>query len=385
MPKVEIRNLKKAADRIKAAIKKKERIILYGDADLDGVVSVIVIKEAIRNLGGKISAVYFPDREVEGYGINKQALAFLKDTAPALLIALDCGIGNFDEIKLAKKMRFEVLLVDHHKVLKKLPQAKIIVNPKQKEDKYPFKDFAAAGVAFKLAEVLLGKKMTPSLKKDLLELTALATIADMMPQEDDNLEIIIEGLNALKSTERPALRVFWELTPFGKEEVQQVAQKIISASHAGGTKNHLNEAYLLLTSASKESAKALAEDLLERAKFRQALIQDIAQEVKDRASRQIKAPIIFEGSAEWPVLMLGPIASRVCNSQQKPVFLYSKQDKDSQGAVRTPKNVDGVKAMMHCAKLLKTYGGHAQAAGFRVANEHLEDLRDCLTDYFRNL
>ncbi len=377
-----IKNLKAAAVRIKKAIKKKENIILYGDADFDGVSSVIIIKEAIRNLGGKVDDIYFPDRETEGYGVNEEALQYLKNKVPALMIVMDCGIGNFEELKQAKKMGLEVIIADHHKILKKLPTASIIINPKQKDDKYPFKDFAAAGVVFKLAEALLGKKMTPALRKDLLELAAIATIADMMPQEEDNLDIIIEGLNALKSTERPALRVFWDLTPFDKEEVRQMAQKVISASHAGGTKNHLNEAYLLLTASSKERAKVLAEELIEKSKFRQSLIQDITQEIEDRASRKTKDHIIFEGSAEWPVLMLGPAASRVCNSQKKPVFLYSKKDKDSQGAVRTPKDIDGVKALMHCSKFLRTYGGHAQAAGFRVDNDNIGDFHDCLMQYF---
>lgn len=382
MAKAEIKNLKKAAARIKEVIKKEKNIILYGDADLDGVTSVIIIKEAIKNLGGKIADVYFPDRETEGYGVNELALKYLKPKTPALMVVVDCGIGNFTELALAKKMGFEVIIVDHHKVLKKLPQAKIIVNPKQSGDKYPFKDFAAAGVAFKLAEVLLGKKMTPALRNDLLELAALATIADMMPQEEDNLDIIIEGLSALKNTERPALRVFWELTPFDGEEARQMAQKVISASNAGGTKNHLNETYLLLTVPSKEKARALADELIEKAKFRQSLIQDITQEVEDRVSQKIREPIIFEGGSDWPVLMMGPVASRVCNSQKKPVFLYSKKENDSQGAVRTPKDVDGVKAMMHCAKFLKTYGGHAQAAGFRVDNENLGAFKDCLMEYF---
>ena len=126
----QIKNLKKAAERILKAIKRKERIILYGDADLDGISSVIILKETINSLGGKVSAVYFPDREIEGYGITEIGLRDLKKHTPALLIAVDCGIGNFKEVKLAKKLGFEVIIVEHHEVLDRLPQAEIIVNPK---------------------------------------------------------------------------------------------------------------------------------------------------------------------------------------------------------------------------------------------------------------
>ena len=190
-----IKNLKKAANRILKAVKNKENIILYGDNDLDGATSVIVLKEAITTLGAKISAVYFPDREHEGYGITKQALKKLKIFSPGLLIVLDCGISNFKEIKLAKKIGFNVIVVDHHKVLGKVPEADIVVDPKQNSDTYPFKEFAATGIVFKLTELLLKNKMSSNLRKSFMELVALATIADMMPQIDENKTFIEEGLS----------------------------------------------------------------------------------------------------------------------------------------------------------------------------------------------
>ena len=385
----EIKNLKKAAERIKKAIKNKERIILYGDADLDGVSSVIILKETIKNLGGKIATVYFPDREIEGYGLNEDALDELKKYAPALLILLDCGIGNPQEVKLAKKLGFEVIIIDHHVPLKKLPQANIIVNPKQAGDKYPFKEFANAGLVFKLAEVLLNpvrdyrgrrkthekqisngvkRKLSVSLRNNFLELTALATIADMMPQAEDNLEFIGEGLVSLKKTVRPGLKVF-----SGEH------QKIISACHAGGTRNHLNEGYLLLTSALVEEAEVLGKELLEKANVRQERIREIVEELERRISED---SIIFEGDKNWPVLMLGPAASKACHTHKKPVFLYGENNQYCQGAVRTPQGIDGVKAMIHCSKLLETYGGHPQAAGFKIKKANLEKFKTCLIKYF---
>ena len=385
--KKEIKNIKKAAERIKKAIKKKERIIIYGDADMDGASSVIILKECIMSLGrpadsgSPVSAVYFPDRETEGYGINKDALNYLKKYAPALFITVDLGIGNFEEVKLAKRLGFEVMIVDHHEVLKKLPSASIIVNPKRKDDKYPFKEFAAAGVVFKLAEALMDKKMTPVLRNNFLELAGLATVADMMIEEEDNIEIITMGLASLKNTFRPGLKVF------AKEQgntSRSVAQKIISACHAAGTlENHHNEAYVLLTSTSMEEAEHLAEELIEKSYIRQQKIREITEEVEKRILRKTGDSIIFEGDKDWPILMAGPASSRICNLYKKPVFLYSQREKDSQGAVRTPKGIDGVKPMIHCSKYLDTYGGHPQAAGFRVKNEHLENFKKCLIEYFR--
>ncbi|MBZ9578376.1 DHH family phosphoesterase, partial [Patescibacteria group bacterium] len=183
---MEIKNLKKAAKRILKAIKNKEKIILYGDADLDGTTSVIVLKEAIKTLGGKIETIYFPDREKEGYGISKEALYYLKERAPALLIALDCGISNFKEILLAKKFGFEVIVIDHHEILDKLPDAEIVVDPKQKGDKSPLKYLATVGITYKLSELLFSNKMDDQIKKNFLELVALGTIADVMPRKDEN-------------------------------------------------------------------------------------------------------------------------------------------------------------------------------------------------------
>src|SRR3989344_359787 len=194
---MEIKNLKKAAERITTAVKNKENIILYGDADLDGAASVIIFKEALKNLGAEPSAVYFPDRETEGYGITPKGLDYLKKFSPALLVAFDLGIGNFEEVKTAKKLGLEVIIIDHHEILDKLPSASIIVNPKQKGDRWPFKEFAASGLSFKLAELILAEKFSDSLRNNFLELAALATIADMMPKKDENALIISEGKESL--------------------------------------------------------------------------------------------------------------------------------------------------------------------------------------------
>lgn len=388
---MEIKNLKKAAQRIQKAVKDKQRIILYGDADLDGIGSTVILEEAIKNLGGRVEDVYFPDREIEGYGLNEDALNYLKkhtEVYPpkpggrrrALLIILDCAIGNFKEAKLAKKMGFEVIIIDHHQPLSKLPQASIIVNPKQKGDKYPFKEFANAGLIFKLVEVLLKGKLSDSLRDNFLEITALATIADMMSQKEDNLEFLAKGMMSLKETLRPGLKAFWQI--FDQDSSRQlIAQKIISACHAGSAQNHKNECYQLLTIVSDKKAEALANQLLEKSHIRQERIKEIAEEITKKISADVS--LIFEGAENWPVLMLGPAASKLCNTYKKPVFLYKEDSIYCNGAVRTPPKINGVKAMAHCSKLLEIYGGHAQAAGFRIKKKNLEKFKNCLIKYFK--
>ena len=150
-----IKNIEKAAERIRQAAINKERIILYGDSDLDGIASVVILEETIKNLSGEVCAVIFPNREEDGYGINMRALEFLKDKSPALFITLDLGISNIKEVELANKMGFEVIIIDHHQILDSLPAAKIIIDPNQEGDTYYFKELCNAGLTFKLCEEIL--------------------------------------------------------------------------------------------------------------------------------------------------------------------------------------------------------------------------------------
>src|SRR3990167_9229755 len=211
-----IKNLTKAANRIKKAIAQRERIVLYGDADMDGVTSVLIADEAIKSLGGNVVAYYFPEREKEGYGVTPKALEYLKQYAPALLVTFDLGISNFKEIPMAKKLGFDVIIVDHHKVLDRLPKADIIVDPKQPGDTYPFKEFAACGLSLQLAKAILGKNLSDALYQSMVELAAMGTIADMMVREQDNVKIIQEGFDAIPYSWRPGIRAFLESDIFGR-------------------------------------------------------------------------------------------------------------------------------------------------------------------------
>jgi len=376
---MKIKNLKKTANRILKAIRNKEDIILYGDSDLDGITSVIILKESIENLGGRIKTIYFPDRDKEGYGLNKTALNFLNQES-ALLISLDCGISNFEEIDLAKKLGFEVIIIDHHEILNRLPKASIIVDPKQKGDRYPFKKLATAGIVFKLSEIFFTKNFSPQLRKSFLELVALATLADMMPREMDNKILIEEGLENLKESLRPGIRIFWERERIlnNPKTEKEVVQKIISTLNVSAMENHFPKTYLLLTSKNKKEAKVLVQELIKKNYQRQMKIKKIIEEIELRVSKKINEPLIFEGSEDWEVSLIGYIASQICQKYQKPTFIFKKNKKESLGSVRTPVGVNSVIMMQGCANLLETFGGHPPAAGFKIKNENLEKFKKCL-------
>lgn len=385
----EIKNLKKVADRILKAIKSKEKIILYGDADLDGITSVVILKETINNLGGEVYLVYFPDRENDGYGITKKSLDIFKNITPALMITLDLGISNFEEIRLAKELGFEVIVIDHHEILGKIPDASIVVDPKQEGDKYPFKKFANVGIVFKLSQILLNKNFSENLKNSFLELTALGTIADMMPETNDNEIFIRDGLQSLENTFRPGLKVFFEFfkdTPDNgvfNNSTRLIAQRIISILNAGERKDHLNETYLLLTSSSIEAAKNLVEKLFEKSRKKQRRIREITEDLEEKVFSKLEEPIIFEKYLLFPLVLAGSVASRICQRLEKPTFIFKKGKEESYGSVRSPKDINSVEAMKTCADFLISFGGHPQASGFRIKNENLAKFKECLIDYFK--
>ena len=215
----------------------------------------------------------------------------------------------------------------------------------------------------------------------------------MMPKEQDNKEFIEKGMKSLEKSNggmRLGIKVFWEFEEITQnektkktEEFQQIIQKIISTLNSGeGTKDHSNEMYQLLICANKKTAKKLARKLIEKREQKRKRIKQIHEEVEQKILDNPNELLIFEGSSYWPLILLGPVASRICAKHKKPIFLFRKGDKESPGAVRTPAGIDSVKAMKSCKKLLKTYGGHAPASGFRIKNENLEKFKTCLLKYF---
>jgi len=382
MEKTKIKNIQEAAEMVKRAVANNERIILYGDSDLDGISSTVILGEAIKSLGGQIDAAFFPDRENDGYGVNLKALEMLKEKAPALFITLDLGIGNVNEIDIANKMGFEVIIVDHHETLAGIPNASIIVDPKQPSDDYSFKGLANVGIAYNLCLELLGEDISQSLKNSFLELAALGTIADMVPQIKQNQEIIEQGLRSLKNTFRPALRAFLDILGNG-EVFEGSLPKIISALNAAESVNFENESYRLLTCPDIEECKKITEMLLGKNAHKQMQIKNIVSEVERRISQKPDQAVIFEGDPAWKLTLAGSVASIMCNKYSKPIFIFKKMDKESCGSVRSPKGTNSVDAMKTCSDILITYGGHANASGFRAKNENLTQFESRLNDFFK--
>jgi len=380
---MKIKNIEKAARRIIKAVNQKETIIIYGDSDLDGISSMVILKETIDNISRFNNVLAFSPIRNEGHGLNFQALDFIKSKANSgLIITLDCGITNFEEIKEAEESGFSVIVIDHHRPLGNVPKADIVVAPKQKGDETTFKEYANVGLTFKLAKEILKEKMSPMLEQSFLELVALGTISDMMIEEGENKEWIEKGLESIQMSQRPAIRaIFSILNPMDFSSKRDMVSKVNSALNSSSIDGHIHKVYLFLLESDFDKALETAKNLIEESNIKQKEVASLTDELIEKILKE-DSSIIFEGSYAWKEEYLGAVASRLSNHFNKPVFLYKKRGKISRGTVRMPKGMDAVKAMDSCKKLLITFGGHAPAAGFTVDNSNLDKFKKCLKNYF---
>jgi single-stranded-DNA-specific exonuclease len=379
-----IKNLIAVSERIKKAVKNGERIIIYGDSDMDGIASTVILEEAIKSLGGSVFLTMFPDRETDGYGVNQNAIRVLRGKSPALFITLDLGISNALEVDQLNELGFSVIVIDHHQPPDRLPQAELVIDPKQPGDASEATHLANVGITFLLCQELLGRDFSGQLKKSFLELTALATISDMVPQIKENKMFIEEGLRSLKDTFRPALRAFLDLLGEG-EVFSGGLWRVLSALNAAESKNFENESYQLLVSPDAAACRDLANDLLSRSAYKQMKIKEIVEEVERRIARKKDEPIIFEGDPSWRLVLAGSAASVLYSKHNKPTFIFKKGESESYGSVRSPQGKNSVEAMKSCQDLLITYGGHPQASGFRLKNENVEEFKKCLRTFFEKI
>ncbi len=363
-----MKNLKEVSNRIKEAVDNNEKIIIFADADLDGITSAVILEESVRYIGGD-SVVYISRRDEWGHGMSESAADFMKEESPGLLVTLDCGVTNFRGVEKAKENGFEVIIIDHHQTLSDVPEASLILDPMQEGDDYYFKKLANVGIVYKLSQEVLGSDFLHK-KRTFLELTTLGTIADMVPREKDNKEILDEGVDLLKNPEVVGLN---ELKKSLKDE--EFIEEAVSLLNVTISRGPVNTGYLLLTEKNRKNAKKLIEDIKEEHIQRKRLIEREEQKILNKISSE--DPIIFvEG--DFPSSLVGTIATKVIKKQKKPVFVYVIEDGCARGSARVPKGYDAVDMMKRCQNYLTNFGGHAPAAGFRLNSEYLESFKSCL-------
>ena len=362
----------KAIERINKAIDTQEQIMIYGDYDADGVSSTTLLYEALTERDALVS-FYIPNRFKEGYGLNKQALKKIIDDDYTLVITVDNGISSVEEASYAKEIGLDLIITDHHEVQKEVPDAFAMIHPKLSPD-YPFKELAGVGVAFKLAEEILGY-----FPEHLLQYVALGTITDMVPLEDENRTLVYYGLKNLSATPNIGLKALIELTqinaPFTEEDIGfQIGPRI----NAVGRLQSAHLAVELLLSDTYEEAIQISEKIEELNKERKKIVDDIVKEADAKVDTKAGVIILYDES--WHEGVLGIAASRLVNIYDRPVILLKHNTELNvlKGSARSIPAFDLFKNCMQIRDLFNQFGGHSQAAGMTFDFDQLENIQSQL-------
>ena len=376
-----ILNMEKAASRIVKAIKNNERIIVFGDYDADGICSSVVFHDFFKKIGFENFHVHIPDRYLEGYGLSLKAIdEFLKQGAK-FIVTLDCGVTNFKEVEHANSFGLEVIIIDHHIVPENPPKAYAIVDLKQDGETYPTKFLSGAGIAFKTicAIVKIGRfNIIPGWEKWLLDVVAIATVADMVPLLGENRTLVYYGLKVLKKTQRPGLLSFYrqlKLSPVNITE-DDLSFMIAPRLNVAGRMDHATVGFNLLTTQSEQEADWIGERLETMNGDRKEAVDKIIKKT-DSEIGSSRPGVIITGDTSWSPGVLGLTANRMLEKYNCPVFLWGKGGDNIKGSCRSNGAINLVDFMKSLpAGLLDDVGGHALSAGFSLAENKTDKLKE---------
>jgi len=370
-------SIDRACERVHQAIRNQEKIVIYGDYDADGVSSTAVMLKALRELGA-ICDYYIPNRFTEGYGPNEQAFRQLHDNGYTLIITVDNGIAAVNEAEAAQKLGVDLIITDHHEPQGQLPDAYAIIHPKCSPD-YSFPELAGVGVAFKFAEQLLGY-----FPKQLLDLVAIGTIADLVPLVDENRILAYFGLHALSITKNPGLKALKEVCKIeGNVTDEDVGFSIGPRMNAVGRLQDADLAVDLLMTDDQREALEIAEEMEHINQRRRELVSEIAEEAASLLDSQGKQDFIVVAKEGWNEGVLGIVASRLVQKFDRPAIVLNVKSETGEvkGSARSIPAFDLFKNCMRIRDLFTHFGGHAQAAGMTFPMENIEAVKEALNTF----
>jgi single-stranded-DNA-specific exonuclease len=374
-----------AAARIAAAIRDAESIAVYGDFDTDGVTAVALLMQAIAAMGGDIQP-YIPHRVREGYGLNHEAVEALAAQGVRLLITVDCGVSNVEEVAHARSLGMDVVVTDHHTPPETLPDANALVNPRQPGCAYPFKHLVGVGIAYKLVQALVRCGLRVPLRgREMLDVVALGTVADMGPLTGENRVLVKAGLESINETRRPGLRALIAaagLAP-GRITSTDIGFGLAPRLNAAGRLDDAVRSYQLLLADDEAAAQAIAADLSMANRRRQDLTREVQQAARAQAEQlgKLDHRIVVLDSPDYPAGLVGLVAARLVEELGRPVVLAERGEHTSRGSARSVPGFSIVDALADSAELLVRYGGHTAAAGFTIETELLPELERRLLRY----
>lgn len=378
-----LKNMRPAVERTKKAYIDKETIGIFADYDADGIPGAALLFDFFQRLALK-TKVYIPTRE-EGYGLNRKGLDIFIKEKVNLLLAVDLGTNNQEEINYASKNGLDVIVLDHHEVGKNLEKA-IFLNPKQKNETYPFRELSATGVVFKFIQAVNKslKKIPENFLKWSLDLVAISTICDIVPLVSENRIFAKWGLKVLSKTYRPGLRELYKVSNIIPQNINtySVGFQIGPRINAPGRLDHANESFYLLTTNKRTEAFSLAEKLDKANRRRQQELERVLKEAKEKVCRQglNKKKIILVEGVSWPHGIIGLVAGKLMDEFARPVIVCERREKLLRGSARSIDALNIIEALEEAKAHLTKFGGHKKAAGLTLELEHLSSLYDKLLE-----
>ncbi|RAL23661.1 single-stranded-DNA-specific exonuclease RecJ [Lujinxingia litoralis] len=387
-----MKGMEEAVVEVLTAIDRGERIMIHGDYDVDGVCSVALLFQFLRQLGAQVD-YYVPQRDQDGYGLNARSVRRFADQGYQLVITTDCGVSNVEEIALARQLGLRVVVVDHHTVPEVLPPANAILNPLQPGCSFEFKQLAAVGVTFCLVVALRSTLRDhgvfahipePDLR-EYLDLVALGTVADVVPLIDLNRIFVRHGLDVLASRRRAGISALMERARVeqGPVSPQTISFRLAPRLNAAGRMGDASICVELLTTESYGRAISLARELETLNKDRQALERELLEMAVPQAEQQVERgrQMLVVAGEGWHRGVLGIVASRLVERFHRPVAMVGIDDDGiGKGSVRSIEGINVIEVLRFASDLLETFGGHTAAAGLSLRQHNVEALRERLDE-----
>ncbi len=380
-------DMDRATERILQAIDNKEKIVIYGDYDVDGITSTVLMYSFLKSEGADVE-YYIPDRVNEGYGINIMAINTISKSGAKLMITVDCGVTAVGEVEFARTQKLDVIITDHHTCRDELPRAVAVVNPKRVDSTYPFDGLAGVGVAFKTVLAVGAKRgrNTKDIFMQYAELAAVGTIADVVSVKDENRIIIEYGMEAMRKGGNIGLHSLLEVAGAISRPLDSttIAFNIAPRLNASGRIGKAQTAVELLLCEDKDKALEIAKELDQTNKERQETEQKILSEAMDKVMKDTafdKKQVIVLSGEGWHHGVIGIVAARICERFYKPCILISYENGVGKGSGRSIPNFNLFEALSATEEHLTNFGGHAQAAGLGINADSIDAFTLAINKY----
>ncbi len=371
----------KAVEMISRARQNREKILIHGDYDADGITATALLELVLKKIGLEV-VNYIPNRFIDGYGLARNGIDHAQKQNCRLLIAVDCGITAHEEINHAENKKINVIICDHHTPRETLPRASAVLNPKVKSETYPFKELSGAGVAFKLAQAI-GKcfRIPDSEIFEHLDLAAMGTVVDLVPLVDENRIIAKFGLKRIRKSNKVGIKLLLESADLKKELTAYHLNFVIGPRiNACGRLRDARDALELLLTSDSGYARALASNLSDDNQRRQEIEEDTFLEARSMIDEAtlVKQSVLVLGKQGWHEGIIGIVASRLVDEFYRPSILLSVKDDIAKGSGRSISGYNITENLEQCSSLLTSFGGHSQAAGLKLPASNIDRLRECI-------